>query len=257
VASPVEYFETEIKKLVSHIPPGECPGVDDYINSSGVINRQIRAFLLYRTYAETGSRFLDWGCGHAWDSCLIRMVSSKASIHGCDIVERVVETTREFAGMRYTQLQHPWKLPYADRSFDRVIGSGVLEHVPVPSASLVELNRVMELGGYLVITFCPNKFSCTEFVSRKCYAEHGSWHRRRYTRSQLKRALLEHGFEPIELGYHQLLPSLASGREYLRSAWMRDVFKTIFKLDPLAERIWPLKLFSANLYAIACKRDYM
>jgi hypothetical protein len=73
----------------------------------------------------------------------------------------------------------------------------------------------------------------------------------------LRTILLEHGFEPIEIGYHQFLPSLTSGHASLRWAWMGKALRSLFKFDPVAERIWPLKCFGPNLYAIAQKREYM
>ena len=211
--------------------------------------------MLYRRYAETGRRFLDWGCRHAWDACMVRIVNPDATIDGCDISQTMTDATKRFARLHYTPLDHSWRLPYDDASFDRVICSGVLEHVPIPSASLRELNRIVENDGYLIITFLPNRWSYTEFALRNVF-KHGQ-HRRLYSTSQLRQMLLDHGFEPVEIGHHQLLPSLTMGHKSLKAAWLGDAFRTLFKLDPLAERIWPLRLFCANLYAVARKRNYM
>jgi ubiquinone/menaquinone biosynthesis C-methylase UbiE len=256
-----EDFERELKRLTAEIPLGSNLWLDSYRKTrqgesrcTSSINRQVRAFFLYRTYAETGSRFLDWGCRQAWASCMVRMVNQKAAVEGCDITDAIPESMRNFAGIKYTQLQHAWKLPYADNSFDRVICSGVLEHVPLLNSSLIELNRVTETGGYLLITFLPNRFSYTEFVSRNFFKR--SWHRRLYTRTQIKTKLLEHGFDPVDVGFHQFLPSLTSGNR-LQWAWAERALLKIFELDPLAESIWPLKFFGANIYAIARKSDYM
>ena len=73
---------------------------------------------------------------------MVRMVNDQATIDGCDITETMADATKSFAGMRYTQLKQTWRLPFADNSFDRVICSGVLEHVPIVSASLTK--RLME-----------------------------------------------------------------------------------------------------------------
>jgi ubiquinone/menaquinone biosynthesis C-methylase UbiE len=256
------HFEAMLTKLVAEIPVGADPVLDAYRESSlgdttfsTSIKRQVRAFLLYRKYAESGRRFLDWGCRHALDSCMVRMVNPTATIKGCDINDSMTEPAQRFTGIDYTQLGHPWKLPYDDASFDRIIASGVLEHVPLPNASLMELNRVTESGGYLIVTFLPNRWSYTEFSLRRIF-KHGQ-HRRLYTRSQIKQLLLDHGFEPIATGYHQLLPSLTMGHKSLKWPWLGDLFRALFKADPVVERIWPLRLFCANLYAVARKRDYM
>lgn len=257
-----EQIEAELRKLVAQITPGIDPVLDSYRASdigdssySTTLNRQVRAFLLFQSYAVTGTRFLDWGCRHAWEACMIRMVNERATIKGCDITPEMAETTKQFSRMDYTQLDHAFRLPYADDSFDCVISSGVLEHVPVQNASLLELNRVIEPDGYLVITFLPNKLSYTEFACRHIFKE---WfHRRLYSVPQLKRLLFENGFEPLTIGYHQVLPSLTAGHRMLRWSWMGAAGRQLFKLDSVAENIWPLKLFSANLYAIARKRNYM
>lgn len=255
-------FESTLTHLVGEIPRGTDPVLDDYresnsgdTNFSTSIKRQIRAFMLYRDYAVSGRNFLDWGCRHAWDSCMVRMVNESATIAGCDISESMNDSTKAFARLTYTPLTHSWKLPYPDATFDRVICSGVLEHVPIPSASLSELNRIVKNDGYLIVTFLPNAMSYTEFTLRK-FLKYGQ-HRRLYTMSQMKRLLLDHGFEPIKTGYHQLMPSLTQGHKVLKWRWLGDMFRALFKADPILERIWPLKLFCANLYAVAQKHDYM
>lgn len=44
------------------------------------------------------------------------------------------------------------EIPVADGSFDAVMCTEVLEHVPDPVAAIKELNRVLRSGGYLMIT---------------------------------------------------------------------------------------------------------
>jgi SAM-dependent methyltransferase len=258
-AAEIAHLEATLCRLVEAIPFGADPALDEYRASrSGeasyrtVVNRQVRAFLRYRRYVETGTRILDWGCRHAFDTCLVRMVNHGAAIDGCDLADSMVEGMRAFGQMRYTRLEHPWKLPYADGSFDRVIASGVLEHVPFPAASLAELWRVIEPDGYLIITFLPNRRSYTEFASRNIL--HSGQHHRLYSRAGVQRLLLDHGFEPVETGYHQVMPSLTMGHRALSRPWMGEAFRVLFKLDPWAERVWPLRLFAANLYAVGRRR---
>jgi len=49
----------------------------------------------------------------------------------------------QFAGLQYERLPDLIRLPYPDGSFDAVISSGVLEHVPFDYESLKELDRVL------------------------------------------------------------------------------------------------------------------
>jgi 2-polyprenyl-3-methyl-5-hydroxy-6-metoxy-1,4-benzoquinol methylase len=67
-----------------------------------------------------------------------------------------------FAALKYSQLTHS----YPADLFDVVIGSGVLEHVPIDSESRKELYRVIRPDGYFVMTMLPNRYSYTEFLNR-------------------------------------------------------------------------------------------
>ena len=87
------------------IPDGVDHVLDDYRESSSgdptfttSIKRQVRAFMLYRRYAETGRRFLDWGCRHAWDACMVRIVNPDATIDGCDISQTMTDATNASRG---------------------------------------------------------------------------------------------------------------------------------------------------------------
>jgi SAM-dependent methyltransferase len=221
----VEDFERELKRLVAEIPVGSDLWLDSYRQGrqdesgcNSAINRQARAFLFYRNYAESGSRFLDWGCRHAWTSCMVRMVNSKATIEGCDIAEEMPQSTKNFAGMGYTPLKHAWKLPYSDASFDRVISCGVLEHVPLLNASLQELHRVTDPGGYLLITFLPNRLSYTEFVSRHVIKRSG--HQRLYSKRRLKTKLWSMGSSQLRWAFIRCCP--VSPRSMLRVGFGRN-----------------------------------
>jgi len=103
-----------------------------------------------------GDVVLDLGCGEG------RHVISayvEADVHsvGVDLSLDDLRTTREkFA--EFDQPGNPAKsfglsctnaleLPFADNSFDKVICSEVLEHIPDYQAALVEIDRVLKPGG--------------------------------------------------------------------------------------------------------------
>ena len=90
-------------------------------------------------------RVLDVGAGEApW-----RELLSEAEYVGVD-----VEVAGEF-GMRHKAditYYDGNTLPFADASFDHVLCTEVLEHVPEPRRFLVELHRVLRRGGSLVLT---------------------------------------------------------------------------------------------------------
>lgn len=109
-----------------------------------------------------GDRVLDLGCGfgrHAFEAAR-RGAAVVALDAGADEVERVrgmfaamVEEreldSRAHAGaVRADAL----RLPFADGSFDRVIASEVLEHIPADVAAMAELARVLRPGGTMAVT---------------------------------------------------------------------------------------------------------
>ncbi|MET0703799.1 MAG: methyltransferase domain-containing protein [Mycobacterium sp.] len=82
-------------------------------------------------------------------------------------------------------------LPYRDGTFDVVIASEILEHVPADEAAIAELVRVLKVGGTLVVTvprWLPEKVCW--LLSDEYHANEGG-HVRIYQASEL-RAKIEH-----------------------------------------------------------------
>lgn len=226
----------------------------DHSSNNAVIRRQIDAFRKYRHFVFPKARILDWGCRHAIDSCLLRNnFGNEIELYACDVNSRHYDVFFDFAKLRYTNLDHPYMLPYKDNYFDVVIGSGVLEHVPDESASLRELYRILKPDGFFIITFLPNAFSYTELLN-KCL---GNFHHvRKYRVHELKQKLLQHGFLPILIGYHQVTPTLSSGMSLAHYAAARKLVELLYNLNNCMERLWPVNLLAANIISISKKKNY-
>ncbi|MCC7499760.1 MAG: class I SAM-dependent methyltransferase [Bryobacterales bacterium] len=198
---------------------------DAYIRQHGApgfLAGTLRVFRFYEPYLPAGGRLLDWGCRHAPDACLIHTARPGLAIDGCDVFggERF-EAFYRYAGLSYQQLCHFIELPYAGASFDVVIASGVLEHVPMDYESLKEVHRVLRPAGRLIITYLPNRTSLEEWQRRRRAAE---YHQRLYTLEQLKELLLHTGFSPLVAGYQTRLDLLGEPgvpRRLLRWTGMR------------------------------------
>lgn len=210
----------------------------------------VRAYMKVRAALAPGQQVLDWGCRHAALSWLARAeFGSDLSLHGCDVC-----TAGDYAdfhqrlGLDYRRVRHPWRLDYADASFDCVLAGGTLEHVANDGESLTELWRVLRPDGALLITHLPNAGSWTEFVSRRLFPQQA--HRRRYRLGEFRRRLLQHGFEVTAAGHHQLLPS------GLPPA-LRRLDAVLQRVQPLnlLENLWPLRSLSATLWLVARKRE--
>lgn len=105
---------------------------------------------------DAGDRLLDLGCGEGRHAITAYMLQDIESV-GVDLSHKDLSTTRE----RFQTFEEPsntgkslviavasgLQLPFADNSFDKVICSEVLEHIPDYRAVLAEIARVLKPGG--------------------------------------------------------------------------------------------------------------
>src|ERR1700693_1911436 len=116
-----------------------------------------------RLRVQAGDRILDLGCAfgrHSYQAARLgaEVVAFDAS---ADEVRNVQDTFGAMAvggeldaeAARVGAVQgDALKLPFADGSFDRVIASEVLEHIPADEAAMAELTRVLRPGGSMAVT---------------------------------------------------------------------------------------------------------
>jgi ubiquinone/menaquinone biosynthesis C-methylase UbiE len=148
---------------------------------------------------RTGERLLDLGCGegrHAISAYLLADVN----VIGVDLSSKDLntaqqrladfrgddnETTKSCTFVRASGLT----LPFVDNSFDKVICSEVLEHIPDYPAMLAEIRRVLKPGGVFAASV-PRYFP--EWVCWRLsdeYHEVEGGHVRIFTASELRRAI--------------------------------------------------------------------
>ena len=159
---------------------------------------------------QPGERVLDLGCGfgrHAFES-----MRRGAHVVACDfslaelkdvrgmfaaIREDEAATLPEGAGGSATN-GDATRLPFADASFDRIIASEVLEHIPDDTAAFGELARVLKPGGTLAVTVPA------WLAERVCWALSDEFHApfvegghvRIYTEAGIRRQLRDSGLKP-------------------------------------------------------------
>jgi SAM-dependent methyltransferase len=229
---------------------------DRYLQShsrnSAVIRRQVSIFERYQHALKDAQTVLDWGCRQAADACMVRMLlGDGVEIHGCDVDPLEYRPFFDFSGLKYSQLSHPYRLPYEDNCFDTVIGSGVLEHVPIDSESLKELYRVIQPLGCFVMTHLPNRYSYTEWLNRRLGNPH---HIRLYSLAEALHMFIHHGFRPTAFGYHQMVPSLSSPAGGIFDLPVANrLVESLFGLNSFLERLWPVNKLSTNIFVIGRK----
>ena len=245
-----ETFRSLCRRYVEAYP--DSPYVD-YVGAAianpAVLDRQVRAFELYSPYITDGMRILDWGCRHAPDSCMLKTVFPNADISGCDTMDDDFSIFHRYAGLDFTLLEHEYRLPYEKESFDAVISGGVLDHVAFEHESLMEVWRVVKMGGLFIITFLPNRTAVTENVYSLLGREEA--HNRTYDLTATRNMLLRRGFALEASGYHQILPTLGKTAE--RSGLRSVVAKTTVPLNRPLERIPVLRTIASNLYFVVRK----
>ncbi len=159
---------------------------------------------------RAGHRVLDLGCGfgrHAFEALrrgasVVASDTALAELDGVRATYGVMDDDGELAaGVAATIVcADATRLPFPDASFDRVIASEVLEHIPGDTAALAELTRVLSPGGVLAVTvpsWLPERICWAlsdEYYAPK--AEGG--HLRIYRRRRVEAMLTAAGLDPYD-----------------------------------------------------------
>lgn len=153
---------------------------------------------------RSGHKVLDAGCGegrHTWELCK----QTGCSVYALDIDDESIKKNRyvlylmgqkgEVNGSYHLLKGDVLRLPFKEGTFDSIICSEVLEHLPDDGQGLKELVRVLKEGGTIAISV-PAYFMETLCwkVSREYYGFPGG-HIRRYRIKDLKRLVLSCGLE--------------------------------------------------------------
>jgi SAM-dependent methyltransferase len=157
-----------------------------------------------------GDRLLDLGCGfgrHAFEAAR-RGASVVALDAGAEEVAQVRGTLGAMVEQGELAPGHPatavqgdaLALPFPDATFDRVIASEVLEHIPDDTAAMCELARVLRPGGTMAVTVPRCMPEAINWALSDEYHDTPGGHVRIYRRSTLERRLTSAGLEPT--GYH-------------------------------------------------------
>jgi SAM-dependent methyltransferase len=200
-----QIYEEQIKTS------GQIPYLMEH-SSREFVKHQVNVFLWYLQYFPQSGAILDWGCNHGPDSCLIRKVfNEKYDLYACDFLpESEFSNFRNYCKPKYTQLNHPIGLPYAENSFDVVIGSGVLEHTAMDQEALKAVFQVLKPDGLFIITYLPFRWSWSEWHRRRILK--ADFHRRLYGKRETEEMLKRWGFYPIELIYQTFVPDVVDGK---------------------------------------------
>jgi ubiquinone/menaquinone biosynthesis C-methylase UbiE len=103
-----------------------------------------------------GSRVADLGCGSGAFTELLARAGYRCT--ALDLSARLLEVGRRKHSALAFVAGDIERLPFADASFDGVLLSGVVHHLPDPSRGAAEVFRVLRAGGHFV-AFDPNRMN--------------------------------------------------------------------------------------------------
>lgn len=163
-----------------------------------------------RLGVQAGDRLLDLGCGfgrHAYEAAR-RGAVVLALDAGLSEVQRVRDTFGAMVDAQELPPATPFgsvqgdalAIPFPDDTFDRVIASEVLEHIPTDTTAMCELARVLRPGGTMAVTVPRCVPELINWFLSDEYHDVPGGHVRIYRRSVLEERLSSAGLLPT--GHH-------------------------------------------------------
>jgi SAM-dependent methyltransferase len=163
--------------------------------------------LLRRAGLPDSPRILDAGCGTGRN---LAEFGRLGSAHGVDPSPQAIAFCRS-RGLADVAEGSIESLPFPDASFDLLLATDVLEHVPHDDAALAELRRVAAPGARLLVTVPAYQWLWSQH-------DESHHHLRRYTAGRLRTQVVPAGWRPAVESYFNtaLLPPIAVVRTLAR-----------------------------------------
>lgn len=152
-----------------------------------------------------GAKVIDVGCGagrHAFEAYrrgadVVAFDRDEAELRSVDTILRAMAEAGEAPAGASAKvvLGDALKLPYANETFDCVIASEILEHIPSDAAAIAELIRVLKVGGTLAVSvprWLPEQLCW--LLSDEYHSNEGG-HVRIYRANELRAKILDGGME--------------------------------------------------------------
>jgi len=165
---------------------------------------------------KDGERVLDIGCGegrHSWQACKqshclvcaldIEQVNLKKAHHVLWLLDKQEESKGKWVLVRGDIIS----LPFEDGSFDKIVCSEVLEHIPDDKQGIKEIVRVLKDDGTLVISVPSYLQESICWGLSTDYHENPGGHVRIYKASELVSKLRQYNLDIFSVRHKHALHS--------------------------------------------------
>jgi SAM-dependent methyltransferase len=211
------------------------------------------------------ANFLEIGCGTGF---VLRAIAQSGN-HQVSGAEIHVEGLR-FARIRLPEVEliqlDATRMPF-ENAYDAIGAFDVLEHITEDEQVMKEVNKALKPGGHFYITV-------PQYPWMWSYLDDVAYHKRRYTRKELKQKLLDARFEVAYIGsfVFSLFPAMAASRilkkdqapnqnnrekidsEFNIPSWLNTLFRTLLKIDEWLIALGISLPFGGSLVAVAKKK---
>ena len=176
---------------------------DVFDEKMNMYDLRMRLKLVYGDFLKEnlqGKKLLDAGCGTGYFSKAA--VERGADVTSMDLGENLLAKVKEKCNSTCVK-GSILEMPFEDNSFDYVISSEVIEHVPAPLDAIPEIYRVLKPDGTMVLT-TPNKhwhfaIDIANAMKLRPYQGLENW----VSLQELRNSALEAGFKVVdESGLH-------------------------------------------------------
>ncbi len=147
--------DKEIKERAPHLMK-RVTGIDQFEYFRAISFRSFGDYwrLINKHHSDKKiARLLDWGCGCARITTMIKDLTDIPEIHGCDIDEEAINYCSDnFQGIDFNVIPLNPPTSYQDEHFDVIISNSVLTHLTEETqiAWLCEMKRILKPQGLLI-----------------------------------------------------------------------------------------------------------
>jgi len=165
---------------------------------------------------KDGERVLDVGCGegrHSWEACKqgdclvcaldLEQVNLKKAQHVLWLLDKQGESKGKWLLLKGSMLS----LPFSDASFDKILCSEVLEHIPNDHEGIRELVRVLKHDGTLAISVPSYLPEAICWKLSRDYHNHSGGHVRIYKANELASKLRQNNLHIYAVRHKHALHS--------------------------------------------------